>query len=287
MANARQEALPNATETLEEPGSGARSVVAVSDLCPGTTAVPTSDLRASATQDDTVGQAQLAYEELEHSDSDLEFEPSSPKRFPKGNLPKANSIQPSPSTGSPILEQYRRLIESRGEPLYRQITGVSEEFLHDLEKAGRLHGGPKAVLARLMKVAHLESVRRIRDDLMEDDGGLERNTEQEDGSGREYSPNLLECVRRMIIVEAKIRQGSQAGKNRKKTAGKTPPGGLSGIREGSGKDISINTGSDFEGSDHEDEPAKCKEENRGRKQRNKQDGGDVSMQCCIGIGMAR
>ena len=119
---------------------------------------------------------------------------------------------------------------------------------------------------------------------MRDDSELGRNAEREDGSGEEYSRNLLECIRQMIIVEAKVQRssniGSQAGKNQMKMAGKVPSGGHLGIREVSGKEISINTDSHSEGNDPEDEPAKYKEENRRRKQGEKQDEGSVSLQCC-------
>ena len=75
MANNRQEALLETIEVPKEPGPGAHSAVAVSDLCPGTTAMPTSDSPKGAAQDNIVDKAQLAYEEL----SDLELAPSSPK----------------------------------------------------------------------------------------------------------------------------------------------------------------------------------------------------------------
>ena len=271
MANDRQEALLETTEVPKEPGPGAHNAVAVSDLCPGTTAMPTSDSPMGAAQDNIVDKAQLAYEEL----SDLELGPSSPKRFPTLNLPMPHSPKLGPSTGSAMLERYRRHIESLGQPIYREFTSVGEPFLRSLEEAGRRSSGPRAVLARLTKIAHKEFDQQRRSDFMEDDPELERETEQEDGSGEEYSRNLLECVRRMIVVEASIWQSSsnrsQVGKNRRKMAGEIPPGGHLGIREVPGEEISITTDLDVEGNDPEDESAKYKE---------KQDGGNVSLQCC-------
>ena len=187
-----------------------------------------------------------------------------------------HSLEPGPSTSSAMLERYRRHIESLGQPIYREFTGVGEPFLLSLKDAGRRSGGLRVVLARLTKIAHKEFNQQRRSDFMEeDDLELERKTEREDGSREEYSRNLLECVRWMIVVEASIRQSSnnrsQVGKNQRKMAGEIPPGGHLGIREVPGEEISITTDLDIEGNDPEDESAKYKE---------KQDGGNVSLQCC-------
>ena len=197
-------------------------------------------------QDNIVDHARPAHDELEQTD--LNSVPSLRERFSKSNLPKPNSPKPN-STGSTMLERYRRHIESSGEPLYREVNGVDGPFLQRLQDASSPRGGPRAALARLTRIVHDEHSRHIRDGFMGDDSGLERNEEREDGSGEEYSRNLLECVRRIIVFEAKIRRssnkGSQAAKNRKEMGGKVPSGGP-------------NNDSDSE----------------------KQDDGSVSLQCC-------
>src|SRR5258708_787891 len=116
MANDRQEAP---TKALKEPESEARNVVPVSDLFLGTTAMPASDSPAGVAQDNIMSQARLTYEESEQSD--IEFEP---KRFPQPNVPQPNVPEPSPSPGPETLAWYRRHIEDRREPLFRQFTGV-------------------------------------------------------------------------------------------------------------------------------------------------------------------
>jgi len=298
MANGRREAPLEATEAPKEPGSGTCNTVGVSDLCPGTTAMPTSDSPMGVSQENIMGQARPTNEALE--DSDLDF--SLPKRFPKPNFPELNfpepnfpepnllelnSLEPNSSTGSPMLERYRRYIEGLGEPLYKQFTSVGEPFLHCLEDAERPSGGARAKLARLTRIAREELSQKISDDLKVDDPDLERTTEREDGSGDEYSRNLLECVRRVIVVEAIIRRSSnkrsQAGNNRRKMARESPPGGSLGIREVSSKEISLDIDSDFEGGDPKDEPVAVPEDKEQKKRRNqekKQDGGNVLLQYC-------
>ena len=116
--------------------------------------MPTSDLPASAAQDNIEGHARPAYEELEHSN--LELVPSSLGHFPKPHLPKPNTPEPSSSTSLTMLERYRRRIESLGESLYSQYTGVDESFLQSLEEASKPCGGPRVILGRLIKIAHDE-----------------------------------------------------------------------------------------------------------------------------------
>lgn len=246
---------------MREPESAARDVVPVSDLFPGTTAVPASHSPAGA----------QAPEESEHSD--IEFEPSSAKRFPqpKVNVPQPNVPEPSSSPGPETLATYRKQIEDRGESLFRQFNDVDEPFLRSLDHAERKTGGPRAVLARLTKIAREEIHQKISDQFIDDDLEMERKTDQE------YSRRILECVRRMMITEGSIRPPSN--KNRKKMAQNIPPGGLLGISEVSGEEVSNDTDYDFEGDDHEDEPAKYKEKNR-RGNQEKQDGGSVLLRCC-------
>ena len=234
------------TETMKEPGSGVLNAVTPSDLCPSITTTPTSGSPAGVAQDNIVGQAQLTYEKLEPLEpldhSDLVFDSNSPKRFPARNLPERNLPERNSSPGSGTLEWYRRHIEELGQSLYREFTGVSEPFLRSLEDAGRTRGGPRAVLAKLTKIAHMELRQQCGDHFEDGDPELEGKTGREDGSGER---NLLECVRRMIVQEAKIRQSSSR-KNRT-----------------------------------EDEPEFFKESGRG-KQGETQDGdeGNVLLQCC-------
>ena len=245
----------------------------------------TPDSPAGVAQNNIMGQAQLSAEEPESGDDVFTLEQQLPKRNTRAPpTPEPDPLEPNTSTGPTMLANCRRLIQDRSESLYKLFTGVDDPFLHRLEDAGKCRGGPKAVLGRLAGIAHQEFKQQRSDDFKGDDGDMER---KRSGGDEDYSRNLLECICRMMIVEAGIQKsssnGSQAGKNGRKTACKISPGGLSSIREVSGDEISIYISSDFEGSDREDEPVpvvKYKAKKRRTQQGEKQDGGNMFLQCC-------
>jgi hypothetical protein len=133
-----------------------------------------------------------------------------------------------------LIEQCRKYIEHRGEPLEKLFADVSEALLRSLEDAEKTRGGPKGILTKVTRLAHGAFTQQVSDGF---DTDRESGTERQGDSRAEVSQDLLECVRRMMVVEARIREplntASQAGKNKKKGArrlSKTPPRGLLGVR---------------------------------------------------------
>jgi len=177
------------------------------------------------------GQGMLATEELEDSDfDDILFGLPMPKplvvRFP----------QPTPRHHITWLEQCRKTIEDHGEPLNKPFSDISEVLQCTLEDAEKTCGGPKGILAKVSKLAQNAYVWQVSAVFRDCDEDQETGVERQDGSGKEDSQDLLECVHRMVLIEARIRKSlnteSQASKNQKKTVLKTrtlskaPPGGL-------------------------------------------------------------
>jgi hypothetical protein len=171
--------------------------------------------------------------DLETDDSILKEDPRSSRKRP---APIVTHIPP-PSDPSWIAESRKR-IEDRGVPIYTPFTDVSETVLRSLEDAEKTRGGPKGILAEVTRIAR-KAFYQQQSNVLADDTDQESGAEQQGGSGEQASKDLLECIRRMMIIEARIRESSntksQAGKNRKKTApkkrtlNKIPPGGPLGI----------------------------------------------------------
>lgn len=118
------------------------------------------------------------------------------------------------------------------------FANISDKVRIRLEDAEKTLGGPKGILAKVTKIAH-ESYVQKASDIFKDDGTDQASDVEQDGSGEGGSHDLLECVRRMMILDARIQESSKKksrpGKNQKKTVLKEstlsniPPGGVLGI----------------------------------------------------------
>ena len=196
-ANARRKAPLQATEMLKELGSGAPNAVAVSDPNSNTIALPTADTVAGAEPE---GQGSLTDTEME---SEVEpIQRTSRKRL-ASIAPQTNPSAPQMNPSAPSWSwPYRTYIEDRGEPFEKGFTGVSPTVLRCLEDAEKTRGGPKGILNKLTTIAHKTFVQRVHD-VFEGD-----NAHQESEAGQ-YSQDVLECVRRVMIVEARIRASSK------------------------------------------------------------------------------
>ena len=152
--------------------------------------------------------------------SDLEvYQPTSRKRLAT-STPRPRTYPSGPAWQQP----YCKYIEERGGPLEKEFTGVSETVLHSLEEAEKTWGGPKGILGKVTTVTHKTFTQQMSDVLQDDNADRERE------AGRaEYSQDLLECVRRVMIVEARIRESSKMALNTR-TLSKIPPGGLLGVK---------------------------------------------------------
>jgi hypothetical protein len=198
---------------------------------PGTIEIPTADSPAGAGERNTVIlEGQRLLDDAEMDDSDVELIPPIPRHRPARIVPQ---LKPSAITW---LDRYRQYINDRVEPVDAPFTGVSETILRGLEDAEKTRGGPRGILAKVARLAQKTHLQIVSDLFKDKNTDQESEAEQQDGSGEEYSQDLLECIRRAMIVEARIRESSntksQAGKNQKKTALRTrtvsniPPGGL-------------------------------------------------------------
>ena len=264
IPNARRKAPLTTNEARKEPGFEIRNAVAIP--------IPTAESPTGVAQAVPEGQSldsDIEMGEMGDSDSESEQIPWSSRGQPAIIYP-----QLPVRLNAAWNERCRRRIEGRNELLNNLFTGVSDTTLQSLEDAERTPGGPKYILAKLQHVAHgvhkQQTNRGIMGDYMDQEGEVER----QDGSGEEDSQDLLECVRRVMIVEATIPRSL----NSKSQAGKTPPGGRLHTRGVPGKEVSPDNWSDFEG-----EPvpvASDEEEEKGSKQGEKEDAGNVLSQCC-------
>ena len=202
------------------PGSGAPNAVAVGDLNSGTNAPPTADTVAGAVPE---GQGSLTDMEMEESEVEV-YPTTSRKRL-------ATSTRRTCPSGPAWQQRYRKYIEERGETFEKQFTGISETVLRSLEEAQKTRGGPKGILGKLMTIAHNTFTQQIRDGLQDN------NTDRESEAGQaEYSQDLLECVRRVMIVESRIQELSKTAL-KTRTLSNIPPGGLLGVRSVAGGGI--------------------------------------------------
>ena len=184
--------------------------------------------------------------------SDLESDDSVIMKIPLSSRKRLASIVPlkKPSSYPSWTAKYRNRIEDRGVPIHTPFPDASEALLRSLEDAEKTRGGPKGILAKVTKIAR-DALHQHVSGEFEDDTDQESEAERQDG-GEEVSQDLLECIRRMMIVEARIRESSKtkgkAGKNRKKmapkirTISKIPPGGLLGISSVPSKGVPARAG---------------------------------------------
>jgi len=214
LANARREAPLQATEMLKEFGSGAPNAVVVSDLNSGTITLSTADTVAGAVPE---SQGPL-------TDTEMESEVEPMQRTSRKRLAPI-APQTNPSAPPSWTWPYRKYIEERGELLERQFTGVSETLLRRLEDAEKTRGGPKGILAKVTTIAH-NTFSQQASDVFKDDNA----------DGAEYSQDILECIRRVMLVEARIRESSKTAL-KTRTLSEVPPGGLLGVMGAPGESI--------------------------------------------------
>ena len=168
MANTRWKAPLQDTRTLEGPGSRSGNTVAGGDLG----------------QDDIFT--------MVPEDSDIEEITPPLKKQPPPVLP-----QLQPSTRPKWFEEHKT-IEDRGESLNKPFTHVSNEIMRILDDAERTRGGPKGILAKVVKIAHQTSLKKTSSTFKSDDSAEE--------TGENGSQDILECVRRTMVLEARIQE---------------------------------------------------------------------------------
>ena len=232
LANAQWKAPFQSISTLKEPEPIARTAAAASDLGSVTSVL---------------------------GDSDLEEILCSPPRRPKAIVPQLEY-----SNHPPWFERHRKHIEDRGGPIDEPFTGVSEALLRSLEDTEKTGGGSKRILSKVKDIAHKAFVQQMANVLKGDnDTDPAQEVGQHDGSGEELSQDLLECTRRVMLIEARVQDRSishcDAG-----ALGQIGEGDISlNLEDGDlSEDSDLSEDGDFR--DLEDEPAK-EEGRRGEK----------------------
>ena len=112
--------------------------------------------------------------------------------------------QPKPPTRPTWQDRYRRYIEDRSEPLDRPIADASETILRSLDEAQKAQIEPIRILEKLEKIAHESWVKKISAVFKDDANATVRESEAEGSDGDEYAPDILECFRRITLLEAKV-----------------------------------------------------------------------------------
>lgn len=87
------------------------------------------------------------------------------------------------------------------------FAGVSETIQHRLDEAQKAQGDPNAMLETLDQIAY-ESWFKQRCDVFKERSDVPKDndmstTEGSDG-GKKYSPDILECVRQITILKARV-----------------------------------------------------------------------------------
>ena len=115
--------------------------------------------------------------------------------------------KPKPTHDPSLLADGRHLIERRNEALTVPFTQVSDAICRSLEDAEKTEGGPRRVLAKITSIAHQEAVKGV---------AAVFNPDAEENPNE----NLLECIRRVMVLEAVIHKSHSKGPMDKKGKGK-------------------------------------------------------------------
>jgi hypothetical protein len=147
---------------------------------------------------------------------------------------------PRPRTKPTAIPQFRndpsrlaagqRTIENRKEGLAVPFTLVSDAIRGSLDNAEKAKGGAKKILAKLMQIAHREAMNEVGDVFDSDAEGNPNSSDE----------NLLECIRRVMVVEAVIHESSSnkgKGARKKRRLSSVPPGGALSIKGRPGESI--------------------------------------------------
>lgn len=133
-----------------------------------------------------------------------------------------------------LLTTGRQFIETRGEALDVPFLYISDAIRDGLQDAERT-GSPKQILAKLTRLAQKEALKQVANN-------FDSDVEETSNSSKE---NLLECIRRIMVVEAAMLQSSSNGpmKNNRNGAHKAcmvssiPPGGMLNMKGAPGESI--------------------------------------------------
>ena len=145
--------------------------------------------------------------------------------------PRAKRTSKPKSDNDPsLLAAGYCVIKARNEALSVPFTQISDAIRHSLEDVEKTKGGPKKVLAKLRAIAHEEATKKVAHVF---DSDVEENPDDSDES-------LLECIRRMMMVEAVINKAGSKGPKKKgaqnaRKFSSIPPGGTLNMKGGPGE----------------------------------------------------
>jgi hypothetical protein len=166
---------------------------------------------------------------------------------------------PKPSSEPAWLKKSRLRIENRPEPLTAPFSSVSEEALQSLEEAENTRGGLKRVLDKVMeiaqKIAH-ETIHKRAVNLFDTDIEEERSDSEGSSGGASQSPTVLECIRRAMVLEARIKENDRAQAKEKRDKSDNigsimPPGGILNMKGVPGQTVLQQEGLDIESYSNE------------------------------------
>jgi len=154
-----------------------------------------------------------------------------------------------PTTGFKWIDECRKAIEDRRESFFTPFPHVSKAIQQSLDDAERTLGGTRAILSKLRKIAHRVNSQKSLSVFEAGDATQE--------TGEDGSQDTLECVWRIMVVEARIWPSIAA------KAQDVPKSGP-------------------ESEDDEPAPVVKSKEERGMQEGN-EDAGNVLLQCCDGM----
>ena len=164
-------------------------------------------------------------ERLAHEDNDADYSSLDEILHVSPRVKAKPPSMPIPKNDPSRLAAGRCFIENRDEALTVPFTQVSDAIHRSLENAEKAKGGPRKVLAKLREVANGQALQAVKDLFDSDVEEIPNGCDE----------NLLECIRRVMMVEATIREASLEGPMEKK--GKRahiltsiPPGGALNVK---------------------------------------------------------
>ena len=114
--------------------------------------------------------------------------------------------QPKPPTRPTWRDRYRRCIEDRLEPLEVPIADTSQKIRHSLDEAQKVRGDPRSILKKLHKIAYDSWVKKTSEVFEDGTDATVRESGVEGSDDDECAPDILECIRQIILLEAKVQK---------------------------------------------------------------------------------
>ena len=86
------------------------------------------------------------------------------------------------------------------------IADTSQKIRHSLDEAQKVRGDPRSILKKLDKIAYDSWVKKKSEVFKDGTDATVRESGVEGSDGDECAPDILECIRQIILLEAKVRK---------------------------------------------------------------------------------